>query len=74
MDKLIEIIREICPAAEDIENCKTLIDDEIIDSFDMVALVTEIMDAFDVEISVDDIIPENFNSVEAIMDLIERLK
>ena len=74
MDKLIEIIKEICPAAEDIENCKTLIDDEIIDSFDMVALVTEIMDAFDVEISVDDIIPENFNSVEAIMDLIERLK
>lgn len=74
MDKLIEIIREICPAAEDIENCKTLIDDEIIDSFDMVALVTEIMDAFDVEISVDDIIPENFNSVEAMMDLIERLK
>ena len=74
MDKLIEIIKEICPAAEDIENCKTLIDDEIIDSFDMVALVSEIMDAFDVEISVDDIIPENFNSVEAIMDLIERLK
>ena len=56
MDKLIEIIKEICPAAEDIENCKTLIDDEIIDSFDMVALVSEIMDAFDVEISVDDII------------------
>lgn len=73
MEKLIEILKEICPGA-DVENCKTLIDDEVIDSFDIVAVVTEIMDAFDVEISVEDIIPENFNSAEAMMALIERLK
>ena len=49
-----------------------LIDDGLIDSLDIVAVVTELMEAFDVELGVDDLTPENFNSVEAIEDLIER--
>ena len=73
MDKLIELLEEICPGI-DFTSEENLIDDEIIDSFDVIAIVTEIMDAFNVEIGVEDIIPENFNSVEAMMNLIERLK
>lgn len=73
MEQLLSILNEICPGV-DFENEKNLIDDEIIDSFDMIAVVSEIMDAFSVEIGVEDIIPENFNSVEAMMNLIERLK
>ncbi len=73
MDKLIELLEEICPGI-DFTAEENLIDDEIIDSFDVIAIVTEIMDSFDVEIGVEDIIPENFNSVEAMMNLIERLK
>ena len=48
-----------------------LIDDGLIDSLDIVAVVTELMEAFDVELGVDDLTPENFNSVEAIEELIE---
>ena len=46
-------------------------DDGLIDSLDIVAVVTELMEAFDVQLGVDDLTPENFNSVEAIEELIE---
>ena len=70
MRKLMEILTEICPGV-DFENEKALIDDGLIDSLDIVAVVTELMEAFDVELGVDDLTPENFNSVEAIEELIE---
>ena len=66
----MEILTEICPGV-DFENEKALIDDGLIDSLDIVAVVTELMEAFDVELGVDDLTPENFNSVEAIEELIE---
>ena len=69
--QIIEILSEICPGV-DFETETALIDDGLIDSLDFVAVVTELMEAFDVELGVDDLTPENFNSVEAIEDLIER--
>ena len=65
--QIMEILTEICPGI-DFENEKALIDDGLIDSLDIVAVV---MEAFDVELGVDDLTPENFNSVEAIEELIE---
>ena len=50
---------------------KALVDDGLIDSFEIVSIVAEIMDHFEVELDVDDLMPENFNSVEAMMQLIE---
>ena len=70
MDKLIEILSEICPNV-DFEHEKALIDDGLIDSFEIVSIVAEIMDNFKVELDVDDLMPENLNSVEAMMQLIE---
>ncbi len=70
MEKLIEILKELRP---DIDiNSKALVEDGILDSFDIVTLVGEISDAFSVSIDVTDIVPENFNSVEAIMKLINK--
>ena len=68
--QIMEILTEICPGV-DFENEKALIDDGLIDSLDIVPVVTELMEAFDVELGVDDLTPENFNSVEAIEELIE---
>ena len=70
MDKLIEILSEICPNV-DFRKEKALVDDGLIDSFEIVSIVAEIMDHYEVELDVDDLMPENFNSVEAMMQLIE---
>lgn len=68
MEKLVDILKELRPDI-DIES-QSLVDDGILDSFDIVTLVGELTDAFSIEIGVEDIILENFNSVDAIMALI----
>ena len=70
-EQIIEILTEICPGV-DFEQETSLIDDGLIDSLDIVAVVTDLMDTFDVQLGVDDLTPENFNSVDAICQLIER--
>lgn len=72
-EKLIEILEEARPDVE-FETAKTLIDDEILDSFDIISIVSEINEEFDIKINVNDLLPENFNSVEDIMELIVRLQ
>ena len=56
----------------DFENETKLIDDNLLASLDIVAIVGEFNDEFDVEISVEDLVPENFNSVDAMVELITR--
>ena len=70
MKKLIDLLAGVRPDV-DFENEKALVDDGLIESFDIVAIVTEIMAEFDVEISVDDLLPENFNSAEDILAMIK---
>ena len=70
-EQIIEILTEICPGV-DFEQETSLLDDGLIDSLDIVAVVTDLMDTFDVQLGVDDLTPENFNSVDAICQLIER--
>ncbi len=72
MDKILEILTSIRPDV-DFENEEKLIDDGILDSFDIVSVVGELCDAFDVTITVDDMEPENFNSAKAMLALVERL-
>lgn len=69
MDELVRIMSEVRPDV-DFETATTLIDDDIIDSLDIIAIVSEVNDTFDVEINVDDLLPENFNSASALWDLI----
>lgn len=70
-EKLLEIFEEIRPDVE-LEKEKRLITDSILDSFDIISLVTSINDAFDIELHVGDLIPDNFNSIEGMLALIER--
>ena len=70
MEELLTILRTTCPGV-DFENETALVDDEVLDSMDIVTIVSEIMSAFSIELNVEDLIPENFNSVDAIMALIE---
>jgi len=73
MERILEILKEIRPDV-DFENETRLIDDDILDSFDIISIVGEFNDAFEIEINVEDLEPENFNTVEAMRELIERLQ
>ncbi len=70
--KLLEILGEMHPDV-DFESCSALVDQKVLDSFDIVTLISEINDEFDVVISADKIIPENFNSVDALCRMIFRI-
>ena len=72
MEKLIEILKEL-HSDVDFENEEGLVDNGILDSLDIVTLVTEIDSEFDVRIPPEEIVPENFNSAKALFDLIEKL-
>ena len=72
MNELLDILNELHPDV-DFESNDSLIDDGILDSLDIVTLVTEINATFDVIIPAEEVVPENFNSAEALMELITRL-
>jgi acyl carrier protein len=73
MSVLLEILQELHDDV-DFSTHKTLIDDKIIDSFDIITLIAEIDDRMGVTIPADELIPENFNSYTAISALVSRLE
>lgn len=73
MERLIEILEDIQPDA-DYETCTTLIDDHILNSLAVIAIVAEIEDEYDITVPAVEIIPDNFNSAEALYDMILRLQ
>ncbi len=72
MEKLIEILKKY-NADVDYNTHEHLIDEEVLDSFDIISIVADIDREFDVEITAKDIIPENFNSAKKLYELIESL-
>ena len=72
MEDLLEILTNLHPDV-DYETCTTLVDDKILDSFDIISIITEINNEFDVAIPADKIVPENFNSAAALWALVEGL-
>ena len=73
MDKVLEILKGVRPDV-DFAAAQRLIDDEVLDSFDIIAIVSELDDAFDVSIDVTDLEAENFNSAQAIWELVQSLR
>ncbi|MBQ9890592.1 MAG: acyl carrier protein [Firmicutes bacterium] len=72
MEKLLEILQELHPDV-DYDSCESLINDKILDSFDIITIITQINTEFDVAVPASEIIPENFNSAKALWALVERL-
>ena len=73
MEELLRILESIHPDVDYKTNDK-LIENKILDSFDIITLISEINDEFDVAIHAEEIIPENFNSAEKLYELIQRLE
>lgn len=73
MEELISLLEDIRDDI-DFKECTTLIEDGILDSFDIIQIVNAIDEEFDIEIPATEIIPENFNSAEALLKMITRLK
>lgn len=73
MEELLKILSELRPDVDFSVN-HALIDDGILDSFDIISLVGELSEHYDVEIGVENLLPENFNSASAILLLVQRLQ
>ncbi len=69
MDQLLELLKDV---NEDVDftTQTAIIDDEVIDSLDLTGLIADIEDTFDIEIGMNDIVPENFNTVDAMWAMI----
>ena len=72
-EKILDILKSMDDSIDYLSETK-LIDDKIIDSLTLTALISELESEFNIEIDMDDIIPENFNSIDAIADLVTRLQ
>lgn len=72
-ENLLKLLKEVRPDV-DFEKETKLIDDAILDSFDIIQIVMEMNECFDVEIQVEDLEPVNFNDIEAMMELITKLQ
>ena len=73
MDQLLELLKDV---NEDVDftTQTAIIDDEVIDSLDLTGLIADIEDTFDIEIGMNDIVPENFNTVDAMWAMIQRMQ
>ncbi len=72
-EKLLALLEEVRPDL-DFEKEKLLIDGGVLDSFDIITIAMEMSEAFDIEVNVEDLEPYNFNTVDAMLDLIKKLQ
>lgn len=71
MDKVLQLLRQVRPDLDfNVEKC--LVDDGILDSVDVLSIVSGLKNVFGIEISMLELDPEDFNSVETIFSLVER--
>ena len=73
MEELLELLKDVRDDV-DFESCTDLIDGKILSSFDIINIISVIDEDYDVAVPATEIIPSNFNSAQAIYDMIQRLK
>jgi len=72
-ERVTNILKEVKPT-KNLAGIKDIVEGGYLDSFEVMHLISNLCDEFGVEIGVDDIVPDNFNSVDAIVALVEALK
>ena len=72
LDAMIELL-EVVKGDVDYASCTTLIDDHVLDSFDILSIISTLNDAYDISIPAAEIVPENFNSAASLLAMVERL-
>lgn len=73
MEQLLELLKEV-KSEIDFEKEKNLVDEGLLDSLEIVTIIAAIEDKFGIEIDPDDIDPDNFQSAEAMWEMIEKIK
>ena len=71
-DQILAILKEVQPL-KNLENVSDIIEGGYIDSFELMSIIACFSDRFGIEISVEDLVPENFNSVDAMTQMVDRL-
>ncbi len=72
MEELLKVLKDILPKV-DFENGDNLVDNGILDSLDIVSIISELSSTYDIDIPSDEITPENFNNAASIKEMVDRL-
>lgn len=72
IESVSKILLDIKPT-KDMSGITDIVEGGYLDSFELMALISQLSEDFGIEIEIDDITPENFNSIEAISAMVERL-
>lgn len=70
----VDMVLEKVKPGIDLKKETRIIEDGYLDSFELMFLITELNSEFDIEISINEMVPENFNSIEAIASMVEKLR
>ena len=73
MEKLLEILESIKPGV-DFKSSQNMIEEGLIDSFDIVTIIAKVNEEFDIDFAVSEVVPENFETVETLYKTIERIR
>ena len=69
-ERVLAVCKEVDPSID--FEAGNLITGEVLDSVTLVELVSELMEEFDIDIPYEDIVPENFDSIDAMVDVVEK--
>ena len=72
-EKISDIMKKIKPT-KNLETNTNIVEGGFVDSFEMMALIAALSDEFGVEITIDEMIPENFNSLDAMAAMVDTLR
>ena len=71
-EEVLMILKAVKPT-KNLENVKDIIEGGYLDSFELITLITSLGEKFNIDVTIDDIVPDNFNSVEDITNMVELL-